>query len=315
MKVFVTGASGYIGGSVAAGLVAAGHEVSGLARSEEKAEALRGRDIEPVMGDLESAEVLSAAAAAADGVVNAAHADHRGAAEALLAGLEGSSGKVYIQTSGSSVVADLAAGQAGEAVYDEDSVYEPLPARAGRVAINEMIMGKSETGLRSVVIAPTLIYGEGRGLNPNSIQIPWLVALAKQHGRARHIGPGGNIWANVHIDDLVDLYLLALEKAPGGAFYYAENGENSMPRGLRSDQRRARLSQPAGRDERRGSRRGLGRGPGQLHHGLQQPRQGETRAGRTGLGASTAVAAGGYRRQSTIGHAIRIHVLLRHERR
>ena len=60
------------------------------------------------------------------------------------------------------------------------------------------------------------------------MQVPWLIALAKKAGVAKHIGSGENRWANVHIDDLVTLYLLAIEKAPPGAFYFAENGENSM---------------------------------------------------------------------------------------
>ena len=82
--------------------------------------------------------------------------------------------------------------------------------------------------MRTIVIAPTLIYGRCSGVNPNSIQVPWLVDLAKKHKCARHIGPGENVWSNVHIDDLVDLYVLALEKAPTGSFYYAENGSNSI---------------------------------------------------------------------------------------
>ena len=58
--------------------------------------------------------------------------------------------------------------------------------------------------------------------------MPWLIALAKKDGVAKHIGPGANRWANVHIDDIVTLYLLAIEKAKAGSFYFAENGENSM---------------------------------------------------------------------------------------
>jgi nucleoside-diphosphate-sugar epimerase len=58
--------------------------------------------------------------------------------------------------------------------------------------------------------------------------VPWLIALARKHGVARHIGSGANIWSNVHIDDLAELYALALEKAPAGSFYFAENGENAM---------------------------------------------------------------------------------------
>ncbi len=227
MKVFVTGATGYIGGAVAAGLRDAGHQVVGLVRSEEKAAKLQAQGIAPVLGSLEDAEVLSARARDAEVVVNAAHADHAGAVETLLAGLAGS-GKTFIQTSGSSVVSDDAEGRASERVYDEDTPYEPMPGRAARVALNERIRDTAAEGLRSIVIAPTMIYGSGRGLNPHSIQVPWLVALAKKHGRAKHIGPGENRWANVQIDDLVDLYLLALERAPAGAFYYAENGEASM---------------------------------------------------------------------------------------
>ena len=227
MRVFVTGAAGYIGGSVAAGLIEAGHRVAGLVRSEQRAEAVRARGIEPVLGELDDAALLAEQAGAADAVVNAAHADHRGSVEALLSGLKGSD-KCFVQTSGSSLVADMAEGRAGETVYDEDMAYEPLPARVERGRINDFALEAVDQGVRSVVIAPTLIYGEGRGANPSSIQIPWLIALAKKHGCARHIGPGENRWANVHIDDLIDLYLLVLEKAPAGAFYYAENGENSM---------------------------------------------------------------------------------------
>ena len=82
--------------------------------------------------------------------------------------------------------------------------------------------------MRTAVIAPSLIYGRGRGLNPHSIQVPWLIALAKKSGVAKHIGSGENRWSNVHIDDLVTLYRAAIDKAPAGAFYFAENGENSM---------------------------------------------------------------------------------------
>jgi nucleoside-diphosphate-sugar epimerase len=77
-------------------------------------------------------------------------------------------------------------------------------------------------------MCPSLIYGAGDAVNPVSIQIPRMIALAKKHGVVKHVGAGENIWSNVHIADLVDLYLLAVEKAPAGAFYYAENGENSM---------------------------------------------------------------------------------------
>jgi nucleoside-diphosphate-sugar epimerase len=225
MKVFITGASGYIGGSVAAHLVAAGHRVSGLARTAETAAALEKSGIAPVRGTLEDAEVLAAAAQEADAVIDAANAAHRGAAEAMLAALAGS-GKAFIHTSGSSIVGTRAGGELVPAVFDEDAPFTPSPTRADRVALDNDI--RSANGVRSVVIVPSLIYGQGRGLNPHSMQVPWLIALARKSGIAKHIGSGENRWSNVHIDDLVTLYALALEKAPAGSFYFAENGENSM---------------------------------------------------------------------------------------
>jgi nucleoside-diphosphate-sugar epimerase len=75
---------------------------------------------------------------------------------------------------------------------------------------------------------PTLIYGVGKGLNPSSIQIPFLVAQARSQGAVHVVGRGLNRWSTVHVDDLADLYLLALERAPAGSFYFAENGEASF---------------------------------------------------------------------------------------
>ena len=182
MKVFITGASGYIGGSVAAHLVAAGHEVSGLARTEETAAALEKTGIASVRGTLDDATVLADAARAADAVVDAANATHRGAAEAMLAGLAGS-GKAFIHTSGSSIVGTRAGGEFRPEVFDEDTPFTPSPTRADRVALDNDI--RAANGVRSVVIAPSLIYGRGHGLNPDSMQVPWLIALATQE-RHRH---------------------------------------------------------------------------------------------------------------------------------
>jgi nucleoside-diphosphate-sugar epimerase len=227
MKVFCTGASGYIGGSVAAHLAAAGHQVTGLVRSPEKADAVRTFGIEPVMGTLDDAEILSRAAQAADVVVNAASADHRGAVVALLDGLAGT-GKPFIHTSGSSIVGTRARGERSDAVFDEDAPITPSPARVARVALNAFILSHRDKGCRPVIICPSLIYGIGHGAGRDSVQVPLLIRLAKKRGNAAHAGPGENIWSNVHIDDLVTLYAFAIEKAPAGAFYFAENGENSM---------------------------------------------------------------------------------------
>src|SRR3954452_12006306 len=133
MKIFCTGASGYIGGSVAAHLVAAGHQVTGLVRSPEKADAGRARGIQPLPGTLDDVSVLPQAAKAADVVINAASADHKGAFTALLDALTGT-GKPFIHTSGSSIVGTRARGQRTDATFDEDTPVTPSPARAARVA-------------------------------------------------------------------------------------------------------------------------------------------------------------------------------------
>jgi len=227
VNIFITGAAGYIGGSVAVRLIKAGHKVAGLVRSEARARDVQPFGIEPVIGDLADSAVLEEAARCSDAVINIANSDNREVADVFLSALRGS-GKTLIQSSGTSIVADLADGEHPGKIYDENTPVDPLPLRAPRVALNDAVLAASGQGLRTMVICPSLIYGVGLGASADSIQVPWMVALARKHGVGRHIGSGENIWSNVHIDDLVDLYLRALEHAPAGAFYYAENGENSM---------------------------------------------------------------------------------------
>lgn len=228
VKIFITGASGYIGGTLAEKLIARGHNVSGLVRSQDKAEKIRSRGITPVLGDLDNADILAGAARDADAVFHTANADHRPSAEAMLNALQGSE-KFFLHTSGAGIVADMAGGVLRAPVYDETTPVTPLPARAPRVALIEDIRGFAKNGVRAIVIAPPMIYGRGTGLNPNSIQIPKMITVARDSGIAKHVGPGTNLWSCVHVEDLAELYIAALDRAPAGAFYYAENGtENSM---------------------------------------------------------------------------------------
>jgi nucleoside-diphosphate-sugar epimerase len=208
-------------------MTSAGHEVSGLVRSERSAEEVRALGITAVHGTLDDVDVLRAAALRADLVLNAANSDHEPSAQAILETLEGT-GKAYIHTSGSSIVGTQSAGERVDAIFNEETPIIPSIGRAARVALNKYILSFKEKGVRSVIICPSLIYGIGRGPAKHSIQVPWLIALAKKGGVAKHYGTGENIWSNVHIDDLVDLYSLAIASAPAGAFYFAENGENSM---------------------------------------------------------------------------------------
>lgn len=244
MTIFLTGASGYIGGAVAVRLMRDGHRIRGLARSPETAARLQALGIEPVLGDLSDLALLAREAKAADAVVNTASADDRAAVEALLDALAGS-GKPFLHTSGTSVVADDARGdRASDRIYDEDTPVEPVPGKAARVAIDRLIVDAAGRGVRSVVLCNSLIYGTGPGLNADSVQIPTLVAAARKTGVVRHIGRGLNIWSNVHVDDMADLYALALERAPAGAFYYVENGEASFAEAAAAIARRLGLGAP-----------------------------------------------------------------------
>jgi nucleoside-diphosphate-sugar epimerase len=228
MNIFVTGAGGYIGGSVAMALIAAGHRVRGLARSAANAGRLADCGIEPVLGTLDDADVLTREARAADGAINAASADHVGAVRALIDGLEDSS-KPLLHTSGSSVIGDDARGnRRSESIFDEDTPFVVNPSKQARRALDLSVLAAAARGIRSTVICPTLIYGAGRGLNPQSVQVPFLAANAREKGVVQIVGRGLNVWSNVHIDDVVDLFLLALTRAPAGAFYFAENGEASF---------------------------------------------------------------------------------------
>jgi uncharacterized protein YbjT (DUF2867 family) len=110
MRIFVTGAIGYIGGSVAERLIASGHQVVGLARSAESIPLLKDRGMESVLGTLDDPEIITKAAHEADAVIHAASADHPGSVVTLIAALEGS-GKTLITTTGSGIVADSAAGE------------------------------------------------------------------------------------------------------------------------------------------------------------------------------------------------------------
>jgi nucleoside-diphosphate-sugar epimerase len=228
LKIFVTGASGFIGGSIAAGLVRAGHRVRGLIRNPEHAAELERLGIEPVIGTLDDRALLVAQAQAADAVINAASSDHRAAVEALIEGLAGS-GKPFLHTSGSSIVGDASGGEAGAArIYSEDALPEPTADKAARVAIDRLVLEAPQKNIRSAVLCNTLIYGHGAVAGSASVQLPRLVRQAQKSGVVRHVGSGGNTWSNVHIDDVVELYRLALEKTPAGTFYFVESGEASF---------------------------------------------------------------------------------------
>ncbi len=244
MNVFITGAAGYIGGSVATRLLKEGYKVRGLVRTQEQAECVKQLGIDPVIGTLEDKDILTCEAKQADAVINAASSDHLASVETMLNALEGS-GKAFVHTSGSSVIGDDARGEwKSDKVFTEDTPVTIVPEKAARAALDKLIIDAAQRGVRSVILCNTMIYGTGLGASPNSVQIPPLVAQAQKNGIARYVGQGVNVWSNVHIKDVVELYLLALKNAPAGSFYFVENGEASYADIVAAIAKRLKLEAP-----------------------------------------------------------------------
>ncbi|NML40758.1 NAD-dependent epimerase/dehydratase family protein [Chitinophaga sp. G-6-1-13] len=222
--VFMTGVTGYIGGAVAARLLKAGYRVNGLARNEKDFPALTAVGIQPVAGSLDDEAIIAREAVIADAVINTASADNPYVVATILEALAGT-GKKFIHTSGSSIAGDKAKGAYANIEPLTFIPKKPRLEKAARVAIDRAVLAGE--GHYSV-ICPTMIYGTGTGIKKDSAQVPMLTEAAREAGHGVYIGAGENRWSNVHIEDLANLYLLTLEHAPSGSFYYAENGMLSL---------------------------------------------------------------------------------------
>jgi nucleoside-diphosphate-sugar epimerase len=216
LKVFLTGATGYIGGAVADVLIAGGYSVVGLARSDEAARKLTAKGITPFQGDLNSPANLGEAAVKSDGVIHAGttndgRIDHE-AVRGMLDALRDSS-KPFLYTSGIWVLGDT-----GGKIGDETWPPNPAALVAWRPGVEQMVLAAARTGVRSVVIRPGVVYGRGGGIPAD------FAKSARETGAARYVGTGENHWPLVHVEDLADLYLRAFQRAASGTLFHATDG-------------------------------------------------------------------------------------------
>ena len=215
MRVFVTGASGHIGSAVVPELIAAGHQVTGLARSDEAAAALTAAGVAARRGDLDDLDGLRAAAAAADGVIHLAFRhdfdDYAGAAETDLRAVEAigealvGSDRPFVITSGTLLLALFRQGALG-------TEHDTLPS-GPRIDSENAAIALAERGVRSSVVRLSPLVHSTLDHHGFAHR---LINIARDTGVSGYIGDGYNRWPGVHTLDAAHLYRLALENAPAG---------------------------------------------------------------------------------------------------
>lgn len=223
MRIFLTGATGFIGSAVLRRLVAGGHTVTALVRSAQQAADIWDTAVTPVIGDLEQPQRFAAHIAGADGLVHAGSPGHYslslvddGFVSTVLMVLAGS-GKPFVTTSG---VWLYGAGRD----LREDQRFDPPTLVCWRPALAERV--RRAAGVRGVVIAPGIVHDRGRGMHT-------LIAAQRVDRRGpalRTIGGGDQHWTCVDRGDLADLYVRALESAPAGSTFIGAAGDNPTVR-------------------------------------------------------------------------------------
>lgn len=220
MKIFLTGATGYIGSAVAEKLKGRGYKVFGLARSDVAENKMVEARIEPVRGSLQDFEVLKQAASEADAVIHTAFShnfdDYNDAvnldreiiknfAEALK-----QTNKPLIITSSAAVLGDTRGNLA-----DEDYPFGQNSSRKLRGEAENDVLQLSSKGIRSIVVRlPLFVYGRG-----GSSFVPFLINQAKQTGSSNYVGSGEQKVSAVHVEDAANAYLLALETSTGKGLF------------------------------------------------------------------------------------------------
>ena len=241
MRVFVTGASGHLGSAIVPELVAAGHDVTGLARSDESAAALSALGATVRRGSLEDLDGLKEAAADSDGVIHVAHRqdllpsggmDAVAAAEVPIMLAYGEA----LEGTGKPLVAAGSIGSAGNLGRPATESDPALPSREedkgtlrARNVVELAVVGLAEQGVRSSIVRLPLI---AHSTTDTAGFLPQLIALAQDKGFAGYPGDGANAWSAVHIRDVASLFRLALEKGPAGRYWHAVQDEGISLRGI-----------------------------------------------------------------------------------
>jgi nucleoside-diphosphate-sugar epimerase len=234
MRVFVTGASGWVGRGLVPDLIEAGHTVTGLARSDTAAAALRAAGVEARPGSLDDLDTLHDAAKSADGVVHLAFkhdiafaGDFAGATAADRAAIEtfgealAGTDKPFVLASGILGVLGLPPGvvatERDGLAAEVDDGGAPISGANGRIDNANFTLALADRGVRSSVVRlPPATHGDG-----DNGFIPTAIGLARAKGAAAYVGDGSHRWPSVHRDDAAHLFRLALESAPPGSVLHA----------------------------------------------------------------------------------------------